>query len=60
MGIRNLLIEGGDKINKKYTKKRLANQFYLFKSPKKFIEKKKYIIFTSLVFLKKNIKKNQK
>ncbi len=46
-GIRNLLVEGGDKITKSLLKNRLINQFYLFKSPKELSKSKKHIIFTS-------------
>ena len=42
MDIRNLLVEGGDKITKNFLKKDLINQFYLFKSPKQLSKNKKY------------------
>ena len=35
-GIRNLLVEGGDKITKNMLQNRLIDQFYLFKSPKNY------------------------
>ncbi len=47
LGIRNLLIEGGDKITKDLLKKRLINQFYMFKSPKVLSKSTKHVIFTS-------------
>ena len=47
LGIRNLLVEGGDKITNSMLKDRLINQFYLFKSPKILSKSKKYVIFTS-------------
>ena len=47
LGIRNLLVEGGDKITKNLLKNRLINQFYLFKSPKNLPKSKKHVIFTS-------------
>ena len=47
LGVRNLLVEGGDKLTKNMLKKRLINQFYLFKSPKNLSKSKKYVIFTS-------------
>ena len=50
-GVRNLLIEGGDKVTKNFLKKRLINQFYLFKSPKKLSKSKKHLIFTSINIL---------
>ena len=47
LGIRNLLIEGGDKITKNLLKNRLINQFYLFKSSKVLSKSTKHVIFTS-------------
>jgi len=35
LGCRNLLIEGGNELTKSFLKKRLFNQFYLLRSPKK-------------------------
>jgi len=35
LGCRNLLVEGGNDLSKSILKKKLFNQFYLFKSPKK-------------------------
>jgi diaminohydroxyphosphoribosylaminopyrimidine deaminase / 5-amino-6-(5-phosphoribosylamino)uracil reductase len=53
LGIRNLLVEGGDKITKNLLKKRLINQFYLFKSSRNVPSNKKNQIFTSLSILDK-------
>ena len=53
-GIRNLLIEGGDKITKNMLKNRLINHFYLFKSPKILPKSKKHVIFTSNNILNRN------
>jgi diaminohydroxyphosphoribosylaminopyrimidine deaminase / 5-amino-6-(5-phosphoribosylamino)uracil reductase len=53
LGIRNLLVEGGDKITKNLLKKRLINEFYLFKSPKKLSRNKKNVKFTSIDILDK-------
>ncbi len=47
LGIRNLLVEGGDNLTKKFIKKRLFNEFYLFKSPKILPKSNKYQSFTS-------------
>ncbi len=47
LGIRSLLVEGGDKITKNMLSKRLINQFYLFKSSKNLSKSKKHVIFTS-------------
>ena len=51
LGIKNLLVEGGDKITKNLLKNRLINQFYLFRSPKNLSKTKKYQIFTSFDIL---------
>ncbi len=47
IGIRNLLVEGGDNITKNMLKKKLIDKFYLFKSNKDLSMSKKYVIFTS-------------
>ena len=54
LGIRNLLVEGGDKITKNMLKNRLINQFYLFESLKKLSKTKKHVIFTSNSILNRN------
>ena len=38
IGVRNLLVEGGDKLTKNMLDNRLIDQFYLFKSPKNIIK----------------------
>tara|TARA_B100001287_G_C22196535_1_gene305964 strand:+ start:165 stop:416 length:252 start_codon:yes stop_codon:yes gene_type:complete len=53
LGIRSLLIEGGEKITKSFLKDRLIDQFYLFKSPKNLSSYKKHLIFTSFNLLDK-------
>jgi diaminohydroxyphosphoribosylaminopyrimidine deaminase / 5-amino-6-(5-phosphoribosylamino)uracil reductase len=58
LGIRNLLIEGGDKITKNFLKKRLIDLFYLFQSPNNLSKRKKNLIFTSLSIL--NVKYSNK
>ncbi len=55
-GIKNLLVEGGDKITKNMLENRLINQFYLFKSLKNLPKNRKYVIFTSNDILDKNYK----
>ena len=61
MGVRNLLIEGGDKMTESFIKNRLFNEFYLFKSPKNLTKIGKYQIFSSLNILETNyIKKFKK
>ncbi len=47
LGIRTILIEGGDKITKDFLKKNLINEFYMFKSPKKLSKNKNFLNFTS-------------
>ena len=47
LGIRSLLVEGGDKLTKNLLKYRLINQFYLFKSSKNLSKRKDYLLFTS-------------
>ena len=54
LGIRNLLVEGGEKITKNMLKNRLINQFYLFESLKILPKTKKHVIFTSNGILNKN------
>ena len=54
LGIRNLLVEGGDKITRSMLKNKLINQFYLFQSLKTLPKTKKYIIFSSNNILNKN------
>ncbi len=54
LGIRNLLVEGGDKITKNMLENRLINQFYLFKSFKNLPNNKKNIYFTSNNILNRN------
>jgi diaminohydroxyphosphoribosylaminopyrimidine deaminase / 5-amino-6-(5-phosphoribosylamino)uracil reductase len=61
LGIRNLLVEGGDKITKNFLERGLFNQFYLFRSPKKIPIKKNHLSFTSMTLLlgKKNHTKSK-
>ena len=56
IGIRHLLIEGGDKMTKNILRYKLADQFYLFKSPKNLPKSKKNIMFSSKNILKNNYK----
>ena len=53
LGIRTLLVEGGDKITKNMLRKRLINLFYVFKSPKNLSKSKKHLFFTSYDILNK-------
>ena len=54
LGIRSLLVEGGEKITKNMLNNRLINQFYLFESLKILPKTKKHVIFTSNGILNKN------
>ena len=54
IGITNLLVEGGDNLTKNMLKKKLVNQFYLFKSIKNLSKSKKYLVFTSANLLRDN------
>ena len=54
LGIKNLLVEGGEKITKNMLKKRLINKFYLFESLKTLPKTKKHVFFTSKNILNKN------
>ncbi len=56
LGIRNLLVEGGEKITKNMLENKLINQFYLFESSKNLSKKKNYTIFTSNNILNRNYK----
>ena len=47
LGIKNLLVEGGDKITNNMLKKRLIDEFFLFKISKNLSKIKKHTIFTS-------------
>ena len=53
LGIRNLLVEGGDKLSKNFLKNSLFNKFYLFKSPKILAKDDNNLIFTSMNILNK-------
>ena len=47
LGIKNLLVEGGDKLTKSFLQKSMFNEFYMFKSSKNLLKKDKYVNFTS-------------
>jgi len=60
LGCRNLLVEGGNDLSKSIIKKKLFNQFYLFKSPKslsKLVAYKSFSCFKDLSQKYKNKKK---
>ena len=56
-GIRNLLIEGGDKLTKSLIKEKLIDNFYLFQSQKKLSKTRSHKNFSSLEILNKKYKK---
>ena len=60
LGCRNLLVEGGNDLSKNIIKKKLFNQFYLFKSPKnlsKLVAHKDFNCFKDLSQIYRNKKK---
>ena len=57
LGVRNLLIEGGDKITKNLIKNKLIDIFYLFESSKVLTKGKIIQFFTSYEILGKKYKK---
>ena len=56
LGVRNLLVEGGDAITATMLKNKLINEFYLFKSPKNLSKTKNHVLFTCNNILKSNYK----
>ena len=57
LGVKNLLVEGGDKVTKNLIDNRMVDTFYLFQSPKKLLKSKVYQSFSSLSILNKKYKK---
>ena len=60
IGIRSLLVEGGDKITKSFLKNRLFDEFYLFESQKSLSKNDEYVLFTSMNLLNRKYNLNQK
>ena len=60
LGCRNLLVEGGNDLSNSFFKKKLFNQFYLFKSPKNLSKLVKYKDFNCLKYLSINYKSRSK
>ena len=60
LGIRTLLVEGGDIITKTFLRKKLFDEFYFFKSTKNLPKIRNFKIFTSFNFLKNKYYKNKK
>ncbi len=59
-GCRNLLVEGGDKLSSSFFKKKLFNQFYLYKSQKNLPKIVNYKVFNSFINLSQNYKNKLK
>ena len=60
LGRRNILIEGGNDLTNYLLKKKLFNQFYLFRSQKKLSKSVEYKEFSGLKILKQNYKNKLK
>ena len=60
LGCRNILVEGGNQLTKNFLSKKVFNQFYLFKSPKKLSKLTEYKEFNGFNILKKNYKNKSK
>ena len=59
IGIRNLLVEGGDKLTKNFLEKKLFNEFYMFRSSKNLSKNKKHVNFTSFGILNTKYNKDK-
>ena len=60
LGCRNLLVEGGNDLSKSIIKKKLFNQFYLFKSPKNLSKLVSYKDFNCFKDLSQKYKSKKK
>ena len=60
IGIRNILVEGGNDLSGSFLKNRLLNRFYLFKSPKILTKSVPYKDFNHIKFLIQNYKTKSK
>jgi diaminohydroxyphosphoribosylaminopyrimidine deaminase/5-amino-6-(5-phosphoribosylamino)uracil reductase len=60
LGIRTLLVEGGNKLTSNFLKNKLFDQFYLFESTKNLSKRKDHIIFSSIDTLKSKYNKKSK
>ena len=54
IGIRNILVEGGNNLSGSFLKNKLLNQFYLFKSPKILTKSAPYKDFNHIKYLIQN------
>ena len=57
LNCRNLLVEGGDELTSYLLRRKIFNNFYLFKSNKKLSKKSEYLSFSSLNLLKQKYKR---
>jgi len=60
LGCRNLLVEGGNDLSESFIKKKLFNQFYLFKSPKNLSKLVSYKSFNCFKDLSQKYKSKKK
>jgi diaminohydroxyphosphoribosylaminopyrimidine deaminase / 5-amino-6-(5-phosphoribosylamino)uracil reductase len=60
LGSRNILVEGGNDLTNYFLKKKIFNQFYLFKSSKKLVKLNDYKEFNGLKTLKQKYKNRVK
>ena len=60
IGIRNILVEGGDDLSGNFLKKKLFNEFYLIKSPKKLSKLVTYKDFNCFKHLTQKYKNKKK
>ena len=60
IGIRNILVEGGDDLSSSFLKNKLFNEFYLFKSPKNLSKSVAYKDFNCFKYLSQNYKNKKK
>ena len=60
IGIRNILVEGGNDLSSSFLKNKLFNEFYLFKSPKSLSKLVAYKDFNCFKYLSKNYKNKKK
>ena len=60
IGIRNILVEGGDDLSSSFLKNKLFNEFYLFKSQKNLSKLVAYKDFNCFKYLSQNYKNKKK
>ena len=60
IGIRNILVEGGDDLSSSFLKNKLFNEFYLFKSPKSLSKLVAYKDFNCFKYLSQKYKNKKK